>query len=89
MLLSRILLSVLELSLPIPISTRMPLSRYHTHVTLLRTPLTGNSELAKTARAGCTNTECKKNGEKIAKDTLRLGVLVTIQEHQTWKWRHW
>ena len=46
-------------------------------------------EVASTNRAGCTNTECKQKGIKIAKGTLRLGVLVTIQEHQSWKWKHW
>lgn len=46
-------------------------------------------ELAKTQRSGCCNVECKNNGEKIPKNTLRHGTMVTIQEHQTWKWRHW
>lgn len=51
--------------------------------------LTLDSEVAKSSRSGCTNAECKKNGDKIEKGALRHGVMVTIQEHQTWKWRHW
>lgn len=46
-------------------------------------------ELAKTQRSGCANAECKSNGEKIPKGALRHGTMVTINEHQTWKWRHW
>ncbi|CAF9909843.1 MAG: hypothetical protein HETSPECPRED_009534 [Heterodermia speciosa] len=46
-------------------------------------------ELAKTNRSGCSNTVCKNIAEKIAKGTLRQGVMVTIKDHQTWKWRHW
>ncbi|KAG7009523.1 hypothetical protein G7Y79_00002g006380 [Physcia stellaris] len=51
--------------------------------------MTYRLELAKTNRSGCVNLECKNSGEKIAKGTLRQGVLVTIKEHQSWKWRHW
>lgn len=47
------------------------------------------TELAKTGRAGCQATHCKKEGTKIAKGELRQGVLVTIQEHSNWMWRHW
>ena len=32
-------------------------------------------ELAKTNRSGCSNTECKHSGEKIAKGALRHGVV--------------
>ncbi|KAL8792461.1 MAG: hypothetical protein Q9195_004917 [Heterodermia aff. obscurata] len=46
-------------------------------------------ELAKSNRSGCSNTECKKNGDKIEKGALRHGVMVTIKDSQTWKWRHW
>lgn len=46
-------------------------------------------ETAKTGRAGCKGTDCKKNQVKIDKGELRFGVLVTIQENTSWTWRHW
>jgi len=45
--------------------------------------------MAKTGRAGCQATNCKKEKAVIEKGALRQGVLVTIQEHTTMKWRHW
>ncbi|KAK3110404.1 hypothetical protein LTR53_015337 [Teratosphaeriaceae sp. CCFEE 6253] len=47
------------------------------------------SEIAKTGRAGCQAPHCKKQDIKIEKGEIRQGVLVTIQEHQSMKWRHW
>ncbi|KAF2199853.1 zf-PARP-domain-containing protein, partial [Delitschia confertaspora ATCC 74209] len=48
-----------------------------------------STELASSGRAGCKSVECKKAGTKIDKGELRFGVLVTIQDHQSWTWRHW
>ncbi|KAF2267953.1 zf-PARP-domain-containing protein [Lojkania enalia] len=47
------------------------------------------TEIAKQGRAGCKNKECKENDVKIQKGELRLGTLVTIQDHQSWTWKHW
>jgi hypothetical protein len=49
----------------------------------------GAPELSPNNRATCTATHCKKEGVKVAKGTLRHGVLVTIQEHTSFKYRHW
>jgi hypothetical protein len=46
-------------------------------------------EVSPNNRAGCKDTECKKNAEKITKGTLRFGSWVTIQEHGSWSWKHW
>ena len=46
-------------------------------------------EIATASRAGCQATECKKEGIKIQKGELRLGVFVTIKENQSWRWKHW
>ncbi|KAK3619542.1 hypothetical protein LTR56_004408 [Elasticomyces elasticus] len=46
-------------------------------------------EIAKGGQAGCQATQCKTAGTKIAKGEVRQGVLVTIKEHTSWKWRHW
>ncbi|EMC92692.1 hypothetical protein BAUCODRAFT_37597 [Baudoinia panamericana UAMH 10762] len=46
-------------------------------------------EIASGGRAGCQATKCKKEGVKINKGEIRQGVFVTINEHQSWKWRHW
>ncbi|OAL35042.1 hypothetical protein AYO20_05757 [Fonsecaea nubica] len=46
-------------------------------------------EMAKTGRAGCQNTACKKAGIKIEKGEFRMGTLVTIHEHSSWMWKHW
>ncbi|KAK5169676.1 uncharacterized protein LTR77_005654 [Saxophila tyrrhenica] len=46
-------------------------------------------EIAKTGRAGCQATQCKKESEKIPKGELRHGVQVTIREHTSFMWRHW
>ncbi|ETN44166.1 uncharacterized protein HMPREF1541_10716 [Cyphellophora europaea CBS 101466] len=46
-------------------------------------------EQAKTARAVCRNTACKKAEIKIQKGELRMGTLVTIKDHTSWHWKHW
>ncbi|KAK7203736.1 hypothetical protein BZA70DRAFT_58475 [Myxozyma melibiosi] len=46
-------------------------------------------ELASSARAACRSAWCKTTGEKIQKGELRLGVFVTVGEHQAYQWRHW
>ncbi|KAK7191523.1 hypothetical protein DPSP01_011040 [Paraphaeosphaeria sporulosa] len=46
-------------------------------------------EESKNARAGCKNTECKKEGVKIGKGELRFATQVTIQEHTSWAYKHW
>ncbi|ODQ65470.1 zf-PARP-domain-containing protein [Nadsonia fulvescens var. elongata DSM 6958] len=43
-------------------------------------------ELASTGRAGCAAPHCD---DKIQKDELRCGVIVTVHDHSSWKWRHW
>jgi hypothetical protein len=48
-----------------------------------------DAELSPNARAGCKNTECKKEGVKIMKDELRFATLVTIKEHTSWMYKHW
>jgi len=40
-------------------------------------------------RAGCQTAPCKKEGVKITKGELRFAVQVTINEHQSWQYRHW
>jgi hypothetical protein len=49
----------------------------------------GTVEHAKSGRAACQNSACKKEGPKIAKGELRMGTLVTINEKQSWQWKHW
>lgn len=51
--------------------------------------LTFPPEVAPTARAGCNETRCKKEGNKIQKGELRYGAWVEIKEHGSWKWKHW
>jgi len=46
-------------------------------------------ELSPNNRATCKDTECKKNGEKVTKGTLRFGSYVVIKEHGSWSWKHW
>lgn len=46
-------------------------------------------EVSPNNRAGCKDTQCKKNAEKITKGTLRFGSWVTIEEHGSWSWKHW
>ncbi|KAG7412697.1 hypothetical protein ACKAV7_009297 [Fusarium commune] len=46
-------------------------------------------ELSPNNRATCKDTECKKNGEKVTKGTLRFGSYVVINEHGGWTWKHW
>lgn len=35
------------------------------------------------------NKECKDEAIKFEKGELRIGVFVTIGEHQNWHWKHW
>ncbi|KAF5600040.1 UVSB PI-3 kinase [Fusarium pseudoanthophilum] len=49
----------------------------------------GVEELSPNNRATCKDTECKKNGDKVTKGTLRFGTYVVIQEHGGWTWKHW
>ena len=51
--------------------------------------LSGSVEISSTNRAGCQNTECKDKGLKILKGQLRLGVVITIDDRQSMKWKHW
>lgn len=46
-------------------------------------------EVSPNNRAGCKNTECKKNGIKIQKGQIRYGTFVTGPEWQSWAWKHW
>ncbi|KAI2782123.1 zf-PARP-domain-containing protein [Daldinia loculata] len=48
-------------------------------------------EIAKTGRAGCQDTLCKKTGDKIQKGELRFGVWVDLPgaENGSYRWRHW
>ena len=46
-------------------------------------------EISATKQAGCQAPHCKKEGVKIQKGEIRQGVLVTINEHSSMKWRHW
>ncbi|KAF4494809.1 uvsb pi-3 kinase [Fusarium agapanthi] len=46
-------------------------------------------ELSPNNRATCKDTECKKNGDKVTKGTLRFGTYVVINEHGGWTWKHW
>lgn len=46
-------------------------------------------EVSANNRAGCQAAHCKAEGTKIKKGELRQGVMVTIKEHQSMKWRHW
>jgi len=46
-------------------------------------------EISPNNRAGCKNTECQKNNDKILKGTLRFATLVEIQERQSWAYKHW
>ncbi|KAI1610464.1 hypothetical protein EDD36DRAFT_326768 [Exophiala viscosa] len=46
-------------------------------------------EMAKTGRAGCQNTQCKKDQVKIEKGEFRFGTQVMIKDHLTWMWKHW
>lgn len=39
--------------------------------------------------AGCINKECKTAGVKIMKGEFRYAIQVTIQEHQSWQYKHW
>ncbi|KAF1978667.1 zf-PARP-domain-containing protein, partial [Bimuria novae-zelandiae CBS 107.79] len=41
------------------------------------------------SRAGCTNSECNKAKVKIQKGELRFATQITVQEHTSWKYRHW
>lgn len=46
-------------------------------------------EVSPNNRAGCQATHCKAEGVKIKKGEIRQGVLVTIKEHTSMKYRHW
>ncbi|KAF2732332.1 zf-PARP-domain-containing protein [Polyplosphaeria fusca] len=47
-------------------------------------------EVASQGRGGCRGADCKKNGVKIAKGELRLGIATNWDEdHVTWVWKHW
>ncbi|TQS33002.1 hypothetical protein Golomagni_06669 [Golovinomyces magnicellulatus] len=46
-------------------------------------------ELAKTGRAGCKDTVCKKEQVKINKGEIRFGSWVEIDGHGSWSWKHW
>ncbi|KAL9018266.1 MAG: hypothetical protein Q9185_004432 [Variospora sp. 1 TL-2023] len=46
-------------------------------------------EMAKSKRAICRNTECKKQSIKIDKGELRLGSWVDYGENQGFAWKHW
>ncbi|GAM90526.1 hypothetical protein ANO11243_085700 [Dothideomycetidae sp. 11243] len=48
-------------------------------------------EVAKTGRAGCKDSECKKTAVKILKGEFRVGTYFKIpgQDHDSWSWKHW
>ncbi|KAG9898140.1 zf-PARP-domain-containing protein, partial [Aureobasidium melanogenum] len=46
-------------------------------------------ELSPNNRAGCKATDCKDKGVKIMKGELRQATQITINEHQSWVYRHW
>ncbi|KAK4219052.1 hypothetical protein QBC37DRAFT_167332 [Rhypophila decipiens] len=49
-------------------------------------------EISANGRAGCQDTVCKTNKDKIKKGMLRLGTWVDYDSEQfpaSWKWRHW
>ncbi|EOD48938.1 putative zf-parp-type zinc finger protein [Neofusicoccum parvum UCRNP2] len=46
-------------------------------------------EVSPNKRAGCKNSECKNAGIKIQKGELRFATMVTIQEQQSWAYKHW
>jgi serine/threonine-protein kinase ATR len=47
------------------------------------------TEISSTNRAGCQDGYCKSHGIKILKGELRFGTFVEIQEHQSWRYKHW
>jgi hypothetical protein len=64
------------------------LTRHHAYG-LLRASADHVPEASPNNRAGCHVTACKAAGVKIMKGEFRLGVQVTIHEHQSWQFRHW
>ncbi|KAI0999163.1 hypothetical protein K3495_g9034 [Podosphaera aphanis] len=47
-------------------------------------------EVSSSGRAGCQSSDCKKAGNKIPKNELRLGTWVDIPDRGgSWRWRHW
>jgi hypothetical protein len=52
-------------------------------------PTTYRIEESANNRAGCHQTQHKKDKVKIMKGELRFGTLVNINEHDSWQWRHW
>lgn len=47
------------------------------------------AEISPNNRAGCKNTECKREGIKIPKGQIRYGTFVTAANFQSWAWKHW
>jgi hypothetical protein len=46
-------------------------------------------EVSASNRAGCQDALCKAEGRKIEKGAMRFGTWVEIQEHGSWRWKHW
>ena len=46
-------------------------------------------EICPNNRATCKNTECKTNKIIIPKGEIRFGTFITIQDHQSWSYKHW
>jgi hypothetical protein len=40
-------------------------------------------------RAGCINSECKNAKIKITKGEFRYAIQITVNEHQSWTYKHW
>jgi hypothetical protein len=69
---------------------RVGKAKYITYSRLRKITLTWTeTEVSRSNRAGCQATHCKKEQVKIQKGELRQGVLITINEQTSWKWRHW
>lgn len=51
----------------------------------------GYPEISPNNRAGCKETVCKKEGDKITKGSLRWGSWVEIESmgRASWSWKHW
>ncbi|KAL6871835.1 hypothetical protein J3F83DRAFT_616328 [Trichoderma novae-zelandiae] len=46
-------------------------------------------EISPNRRAGCQDAVCKKDAVKIQKGELRFGSWTIINEHGSWRWKHW
>lgn len=48
-------------------------------------------EISPNNRAVCKETKCKKEGDKITKDSIRWGTWVEIEsiDRASWTWKHW